>query len=51
VDEHCLELDEPYEADRPGQQLIAGLYEPSSLTRLSVLDGNSQPGSDHIPLH
>ncbi|UCC62710.1 MAG: glycosyltransferase family 39 protein [Anaerolineae bacterium] len=51
VDEHSLELDELYEADRPGQQLIAGLYESPSLIRLSVLDENGQPGSDHIPLH
>jgi hypothetical protein len=51
VDEHCLELDEPYRVEKAGQQLIAGLYEPSSLIRLSVLDESGQPFSDHILLN
>jgi 4-amino-4-deoxy-L-arabinose transferase-like glycosyltransferase len=48
VDEHDLELDEPYRSDKPGQQLIAGLY---GLKRLAVLNENGQPQGDYIPLH
>jgi hypothetical protein len=51
VDAHHLELDEPYQENKPGQQVIAGLYESPSLNRLSVLDENDQPHGDYIPLH
>ncbi len=49
VAEHNLVLQEPYQAERPGQQLIAGLYHGSS--RLLVLDENGQPQRDSVPLH
>jgi len=51
VDEHYLELDELYREDKPGQQVIAGLYELPSLNRLSVLDDNGQPRGDYILLN
>jgi len=51
VDEHHLELGEPYQESKPGQQMIAGLYESPSLNRLSVLDENGQPHGDYIPLN
>lgn len=51
VDEHLLELDEPYQENKPGQQVIAGLYERPSLKRLSVFDENGQLHGDYIPLN
>jgi 4-amino-4-deoxy-L-arabinose transferase-like glycosyltransferase len=48
VDEHSLKLDEPYRSDKPGQQLIVGLY---SVERLAVLDENGRPHGDYILLH
>ena len=50
VDEHYLELDEPYREKRPGQQMIAGLYKGAGQKRLSVLDENGQPHGDYISL-
>lgn len=50
VNEHYLELDEPYEGDKAGQQMITGLYEWPSQSRLSVLDENGQPQGDYILL-
>jgi hypothetical protein len=50
VDEHYLELDEPYREKRAGQQMIAGLYKGAGQKRLSVLDENGQPHGDYISL-
>ena len=51
VDEHHLELSEPYQQSKPGQQMIAGLYESPGLDRLSVLDENGQPHGYYVPLN
>jgi hypothetical protein len=50
ADEHHIELEEPYNANRPGQQMIAGLYEETGWQRLSVVDENGQPQGDHVSL-
>lgn len=51
VNKHYLELNEPYEAHKAGQQIIAGLYEQVSQDRLPVLDENGRPQADHILLN
>ena len=52
INEHYLELNEPYEKHKIGQQIIAGLYEEwPSLKRLLVLDEKGRPQGDYILLH
>ena len=51
VSEHELELREPYEGHKAGQQMIVGLYEQLSLKRLSVLNENGLPQGDYVLLN
>ena len=51
VGEHTLELNQTYESNRVGQQLVAGLYEWPSLKRLFVIDKDGSPQKDYILLN
>ena len=50
VNEHLIELSEPFEDSKAGQQLTAGLYDWPDQNRLSILDENDQPQRDYILL-
>jgi len=50
VAEHHLESSAPFQVDRAGQQIIAGLYAWPSLDRLAVIDEHGRPQADHVVL-